>query len=80
MLRNQIPNPPNPIVRLFPRLAPAVVATKVRIERKRLRDTVATISTANPYQDERTQVRARLLRMILDNEGSRRNNNRPNAS
>jgi len=27
---------------------------------------VATISNAYPYQDERTQVRARLLRMILE--------------
>jgi hypothetical protein len=80
MLRNKTANPANPIVKLFPRLAPAVVATKVRIERKRPRDRVATISNANSYQDERTQVRARLLRMILDNERSRRYDNRPNAS
>ena len=80
MLRNKTPNYANPIVKLFPRLAPAVVVTKVRIERKRPRDGVATISSANPYQDERAKVRARLLRMILDNERSRRNDNRPNAS
>ena len=80
MLRNKTSNPANPIVKLFPRLAPAVIATKVRIERKRPRDGVATISNANPYQDERAQVRARLLRMILDNERSRRYDNRPNAS
>jgi len=80
MLRHQSPSPANPIVRLFPRLAPAVIATKVRIERKRPRDGVATISNAYPYQDERTQVRARLLRMILDNERSRRHYHRPNVS
>ena len=79
MLRHQTPSPANPIVRLFPRLAPAVIATKVRIERKRPRDGVATMS-ASPYQDRRTQVRARLLRMILDNERSRRHDRRPNAS
>ena len=80
MFRNRTPNPANPIVKLFPRLAPAVVVTKVRIERQRPGDRLATISNANPYQDARAQVRARLLRMILDNERSRRYDNRPNAS
>ena len=80
MLRNKTPNSANPIVKLFPRLAPAVVATKVRVERQRPQGGVTTISNVNPYQDERTQVRARLLRMILDNERSRRYDNRPNAS
>ena len=77
MLRHQTPNPANPIVKLFPRLA--VVVTKVRIERQRPGSRVATVSNANPYQDERAQVRARLLRMILDNERSRRYDHRPNA-
>ena len=80
MLRHQIPSPANPIVKLFPRLAPAVVATKVRIERKWPREGAASIPNANPYQGERAQVRARLLRMILDNERSRRHDHRPNAS
>jgi hypothetical protein len=80
MFRHQTPNMSNPIVRLFPRLAPSVVATKVRVERKRPRDGVATISNTNAYQDERIQVRARLLHMILDNERSRRYDDRPNAS
>jgi hypothetical protein len=80
MLRNKTPNPANPIVKLFPRLAPAIVVTKVRIERQRPGDRATTVSNANPYQDERAQVRARLLRMILDNERSRRYDNRPNAS
>lgn len=80
MFRHQTPNPSNAIVRLFPRLAPAVIATKVRIERTRPRDGVATISNTNRHQNEGTQVRARLLRMILDNERSRRYDHRPNAS
>ena len=80
MLRHQTPSNSNPIVKLFPRLAPAVVATKVCIERKRPREGVATDPNANRYQGERAQVRARLLRMILDNEESRRQDNRPNAS
>ena len=80
MLRNKTPNYANPIVKLFPRLAPAVVVTKVRIERPRPSGRVATVSNANPYQDERAQVRARLLRMILDNERSRRYDHHPNAS
>jgi hypothetical protein len=80
MLRNKNPNSANPIVKLFPRLAPAILATKVRIERKRPQGGAATNSNTNRYQDERTQVRARLLRMILDNERSRRNDRHPNAS
>jgi hypothetical protein len=80
MLQHQTPSPANPIVKLFPRLAPAVVATKVRMERKRPRDGTAISSNANRCQDERTKIRARLLRMILDNERSRRNDRRPNAS
>ena len=80
MLRNQTPQHSNAIVRLFPRLAPAVIASKVRVDRKRRHEGVATNSNSNPYQDERTHVRARLLRMILDNERSRRHDHRPNAS
>ncbi len=64
MLRQQTPKLSTPTVKLFPRLAPTVIATQVRIDR----------------QNDRAQVRARLLRMILDNERSRRNDRRPNAS
>ena len=68
MLHHQTPSPSNPIVRLFPRLAPAVIATKVRIERKRPRDSVVTNSNANPYQDERTHVRKgqHILKVMTD--------------
>jgi hypothetical protein len=80
MLQHQAPSSANPIVKLFPRLAPAVVATKVRNERKRPRDGIATSSNPSRCQDERAKLRARLLRMILDNEQSRRQDHRPNAS
>jgi hypothetical protein len=80
MLRNKNPNSVNSIVKLFPRLAPAVVVTKVRIERPRPSNRAATVLNASPHQDERARVRARLLRMILDNERSRRYDNRPDAS
>jgi hypothetical protein len=80
MLRQKSRNNTSHVVRLFPRLAPVVIATQVRVERQRPGDGVATIPNANPFQDERTQVRARLLRMILENERSRRHDRRPNAS
>ena len=81
MLRNQTPNPANPIVKLFPRLAPAVIAHEgPRRTTTAQRTASQQFANANPYQDEHAQVRARLLRMILDNERSRRYDNRPNAS
>jgi hypothetical protein len=80
MLRNKTPNPKNPIVKLFPRLAPVVIATKVRVQQPPQRHAAARLAKTNPQPDEHTQLRARLLRMILDNERSRRYDNRPNAS
>jgi len=80
MLRHQTPQHSNPIVRLFPRLAPAVVATKVRAPQPVQRNAAARLAKTSPPQDEHAQLRARLLRMILDNERSRRYDNRPNAS
>ena len=80
MFRNKNPNSANPIVKLFPRLAPAVLATQVRIERKLARERRSPGSVTLFRQNERAQVRARLLRMILDNERSRHNDPRPNAS
>lgn len=67
-------------VKLFPRLAPIrVLTTQVRVERPATRDRLAKIA-ATARQNDRTQVRARLLRMILDNERTRRHGERPNAS
>lgn len=79
MLR-QLTKPPIATVKLFPRLAPSVMTTQVRVERKATRERLASRSKSKPQQDERAQVRARLLRMILDNERSRRNDQRPTAS
>ena len=80
MLHNKPRNPVNPIVKLFPRLAPIVIATKVRPEQRPQRNAAARLAKTTPPQDEHAQLRARLLRMILDNERSRRYDNRPNAS
>jgi hypothetical protein len=67
-------------VRLFPRLAPASVLTRhVCVERPATRERIARNSTTT-HQGDRAQVRAQLLRMILDNERSRRNAPRPSAS
>jgi hypothetical protein len=64
-------------VKLFPRLA-----TNVRNKRR-----AAPRVALHPQPDAsrnaeqtQTQVRARLLHMILDNEASRRNDRRPTAS
>ena len=77
MLRKQ--KPANPIVKLFPRLAPAVVASKSCADQQPPRKGLITLSRTKPH-DERTKVRAQLLRMILDNERSRRHEQGPNAS
>lgn len=72
--------PKTSIVRMFPRLVPArVISTQVRVEQPATRDRLARVATTN-LPNDRTQVRARLLHMILDNERSRRHAPRPNAS
>jgi hypothetical protein len=69
-----------PTVKLFPRLAPArLAAAPVRVERSTIRAPQSKLATV-PLQNDRTQVRARLLRMILDNERARRTEDHPNAS
>ncbi len=80
MLRNKNSNSTNPIVKLFPRLAPVVIAAKVRVQQPPKRNAAARLAKTNPQHDEHAILRARLLRMILDNERSRRYDNRPNAS
>jgi transposase-like protein len=67
-------------VRLFPRLATAKKTPRiVRLDQlvSRVRDRSAP---ANKRDDEATHVRARLLRMILENESRRRGDWRPSAS
>jgi hypothetical protein len=81
MHRHYIPDSPISTVKLFPRLGPAsVIATQVRIERPATRERITRVATARQLQNDRTQMRARLLRMILDNERVRRHDHHPNAS
>ena len=80
MLRQKSSTTVNPIVKLFPRLAPVVIATKVRAGQPPQRNAAERLAKTTAPQDEHAQLRARLLRMILDNERSRRYDNRPNAS
>jgi hypothetical protein len=69
-------------LKLFPRLAQrAKKATTVRRDRPTASERVVTpLGVNNEREAKRVQVRARLLRMILNNEDSRRNGPRPNAS
>jgi hypothetical protein len=69
-----------PSVKLFPRLA---VPKRSRISpphRAIDRRRSSSVASDDSYESRRTQVRARLLRMILDNEEARRNDRRPSAS
>jgi hypothetical protein len=72
------PKPLRPTVKLFPRIA------AVRSSRKLPRGSTRRALRANELleapEDARGQLRARLLRMILDNEQVRRNEHRPSAS
>ena len=70
MLRSKSSLPPKPSVKLFPRLATVKVATgSGRLDR-----------SDGSRESELKHVRARLLKMILDNERKRRSNFRPSAS
>jgi hypothetical protein len=69
-----------PTVKLFPRLANSkrsLVSPPHRALRRR-RSNAALDDDS--LESRRIQVRARLLRMILDNEEARRNDRRPSAS
>jgi hypothetical protein len=69
--------PAMPTLKLFPRIAPT------RATRKSAARTIQQTPqpSAGAHADERrSQVRARLLRMIVDNEQVRRNEQRPTAS
>lgn len=69
-----------PSVKLFPRLATARKTPRfVKLDRLTLgsRNRLLPLSKR---EEEALLVRARLLRMILDNESARRNEPRPNAS
>jgi hypothetical protein len=67
-------------VKLFPRLAMAQASnTTARTARGRTNHKKSA-ERALSRDDLRSQVRARLLRMIVDNEQVRRNEQRPTAS
>jgi hypothetical protein len=72
---------PPPSVKLFPRLA---VSKKSRVHPPHRamsrRHASSGAENDDSVETRRTQVRARLLRMILDNEEARRNDRRPSAS
>lgn len=67
-------------VKLYPRLA---VPKRHRVHpphRLIARRLASEVVSDESYEVRRLQVRARLLRMILDNEEARRNERRPSAS
>jgi len=72
---------PAPALRLFPRLALTKAARKTRRpDNPTTGGCHKTPVSAGKHESDRAQVRARLLRMILNNEQVRRNGQRPNAS
>jgi hypothetical protein len=79
MHRPDTENSANRTVKLFPRLLPVnAITTRVRSERPVIRQQLTSVATAMVPND-RTQVRARLLRMILESERSRQNGQTPSA-
>lgn len=81
MLRNTKRSSIRHSVKLFPRLATAkATQTLVRLDRPLADGRDKVVVTTNKRDVEATRVRARLLRMILDNERVRRHEWRPNAS
>ena len=67
-------------VKLFPRLAMTNRVTAKPLNRSERRHQPKGPTRGDRREARRDQVRARLLRMILDNEEVRRNDRRPNAS
>jgi hypothetical protein len=70
MLRSSSSSPVEPSVKLFPRLATPQIASNVGIYDR----------PVGSRESDLKRVRARLLKMILDNERTRRNNRPPSAS
>jgi hypothetical protein len=69
----------NRSVRLFPRLAASDPAGQISRRHSRLAGrTTNGILNTDPIASVRAEVKARLLKMILDNEQVRRNERRPN--
>jgi hypothetical protein len=68
-----------PSVKLFPRLATGRRNKRTAAPRVVLRPPLEPTTFDDNREMRRTQVRARLLHMILDNEQVRRNDRRPTA-
>jgi hypothetical protein len=67
-------------IRLFPRLAMTLPSNHPRrVGRMRLTESLGRARETSGREERHAQVRQRLLRMILDNEQVRRNEQRPTA-
>jgi hypothetical protein len=66
-------------VKLFPRLA-MTNPPKKSVKNPRLASPSRRAQSANDGDADQVQVRARLFRMIVENEQTRRTQQRPNAS
>jgi hypothetical protein len=81
VLRKFRPKSIKPAVKLFPRLATARATPKfVRLDRPLVGDRRGLDTPTTKRDAEVAVVRARLLRMILDNERDRHSGWRPSAS
>jgi hypothetical protein len=67
-------------VKLFPRLAMAHASQRAARTFRGRYNPKSSADCADSREELRSQVRARLLRMIVDNEQVRRNEQRPSAS
>jgi hypothetical protein len=72
--------PTMPILKLFPRLAMAHASRRPAIRRIDRGRRAKLAHNDDSPEGRSSQVRARLLRMIVDNEQVRRNVQRPSAS
>jgi hypothetical protein len=80
MLRSKKRSVPIPSVKLFPRLASAKATSAVmRFDRPDVRSR-RLAAAVDSRDSELDRLRARLLRMILDNERARGHNWRPRVS
>jgi hypothetical protein len=80
VLRKFRPKKIKPAVKLFPRLAtPRATPKYVRLDRPLVVDRRVVATPTTKRDAEVAAVRARLLRMILDNERERRGGWRPSA-
>jgi hypothetical protein len=81
MLRSKKRSVPIPTVKLFPRLASAKATSVVmRLDRPAVRSRRLAAAAPDSRDSELVRLRARLLKMILDNERARGHDWRPRVS